>query len=152
MTFSNPVADTTGPNVLNPPRRTIPVDLGGNGYTLGSQKSANSVPVVVASDQSVVPVNAPLPVIVQKAKAVSTGSVASVAAAFAASNVLGNSIVVVCGAGNNGTLTVADTNSNTYISAVSVANSTTFEAQIFYAVNIGSGVNTVTVTNGGATA
>lgn len=95
---------------------------------------------------------ATLPVIVQKANATATGSVTTLAKAFTNNVAAGNSIVVVCGAGNNGTLTVTDSLSNTYTSAVVQANSTTFEAQIFYAVGIVGGANTVTVTNGGSAA
>ena len=95
----------------------------------------------------------PIPAIVQKAKAVTSASGTTIAATFASNPTSGNSIIVVAGAGNNGTLTVADTLSNTYTSAISKANSTTFEAAIFYAVNItGNAANTVTVTNGGAAA
>lgn len=94
----------------------------------------------------------PMPFIVQKAGAVSTGSVASLAAVFGSANIAGNTIVVVCAAGSNGTLTVTDTAGNTYISAITGANSTTFETQIFYSVGpvSGGGIaanasNTVTV-------
>lgn len=91
-----------------------------------------------------------VPNIVQKASANVGGSVASLAKAFASANVAGNSIIVVCGAGNNGTLTVTDSNSNTYTKAVLQANSTTFEAAIYYAVNIVGGGNTITVADGTA--
>lgn len=93
-----------------------------------------------------------LPAIVQKAAAASTGSVASLAKAFANNNVAGNSIIVVCGVGNNTAPTVADSAGNTYTQAAISAYSTTFETAIFYAVGIASGANTVTVTNAGATA
>lgn len=96
------------------------------------------------------PVN--LPVIVQKAKNVTAADSTTVAKAFASNVTAGNTIVVQCGAGNNGTLTVTDTLGNTYTSAVVKANSTTFEAQIFYSPGIVGGANTVTVTNGGAAA
>ncbi len=49
-------------------------------------------------------------------------------------------------------MTVADSLGNTYTSAVAAPNSTTFAAQIFYAVNILAGANTVTVTNAGTAA
>lgn len=88
---------------------------------------------------------ATLPAIAQKAAGASTGSVASLAQAFASNNVAGNSIVVMCGAGSNGTLSVTDSLGNTYKSAVPGNNSTTFESQIFYATNILGGANTVTV-------
>lgn len=96
------------------------------------------------------PVN--VPVILQKASNVSTGSVATLAKAFASNNVAGNTIIVVCGCGNGTAMTVADSAGNTYTQAVTKANSTTFESAIFYAVNIVAGVNTVTVTNAGSTA
>jgi hypothetical protein len=89
------------------------------------------------------PVNTP--VIVQKAKAVSTGSVASIAAAFTNNNVAGNSIVVLTGAGDNGALTVTDSAGNTYKKAILQANSTTFQAAIYYSTGIVAGANTVTV-------
>ena len=94
-----------------------------------------------------------IPKIVQKAKAVTSASGTTIAATFAANVTTGNSIIVVAGAGNNGTLTATDTLSNTYTSAIAKANSTTFGAAILYAVNIaGNAANTVTVTNGGASA
>lgn len=92
------------------------------------------------------------PAIVQKTNAVSTGSVASLAKTFASNNVAGNSIVVVAGCGNGTAMTVADSLGNTYTSAIAAPNSTTFAAQIFYAVNIAGGANTVTVTNAGTAA
>src|SRR6202043_2277854 len=90
--------------------------------------------------------------IVQKTSAVSTGSVASLAKAFASNNTAGNSIVVVAGCGNGTAMTVADSAGNTYTQAVNAPNSTTFEAAIFYAVGIVAGANTVTVTNAGTAA
>lgn len=121
-------------------------------------KAANTPPTLLdqAEVSALSPNNTGLPVnvpaILQKANAVSTGSVASLAAAFASKNVAGNSIVVVAGCGNGTAMTVADTLGNTYTSAVQGANSTTFEAQIFYAVNVLAGTNTVTVTNAGSAA
>lgn len=96
------------------------------------------------------PVN--VPVILQKANAVSTGSVATLAKAFTNNNVAGNTIVVVAGCGNGTAMTVADSAGNTYTQAVTAPNSTTFEAAIFYAVNIVAGANTVTATNAGSAA
>ena len=87
-----------------------------------------------------------LPAIVQKAHSVSTSGVAALTCAFASNNTAGNSIVVVCGVGDGTAATVTDSNSNTYTKAVNAANSTTFSAQIFYAVNVIGGANTVTVT------
>ncbi len=118
-----------------------------------------------------VKVSSGTPSIVQKAGGKSTGSVATLAQAFAGNNLAGNSIVVVAGCGNGTAMTVADSLGNTYTSAVAApnsttfaaqifyavnilagANSTTFAAQIFYAVNILAGANTVTVTNAGTAA
>lgn len=145
-TYTNPIADTST-EVLRIPIPVILSDLAGNGYT----QSGGGIPVTSTGGISLVnsantAIPAAQPIIVQKAKAVSTGSVASLTCAFTSNNTAGNSIVVSCAAGNNGTITITDTNSNTYTSAVSVANSTTFEAQIFYAVGIVAGVNTITVT------
>lgn len=92
------------------------------------------------------------PAIVQKTGVASTGSVATLAKAFASNNVVGNSIVVVCGCGNGTAMTVADSAGNTYTQAVTAPNSTTFESAIFYAINIVAGANTVTVTNAGTAA
>jgi hypothetical protein len=92
------------------------------------------------------------PLIIQKANNASTGSVATLAKAFASNNLVGNTIVVVAGCGNGTAMTVADSLGNTYTQAITKANSTTFESAIFYAVNIIGGANTVTVTNAGTTA
>lgn len=128
------------------PTQTVNVKAANTSPTLADQAQ------VVALSPNVTGLPVVVPTIVQKAAQASTGSVASLAKAFTNNNIAGNSIVVVCGAGNNGTLTVTDTLGNTYTSAIVQANSTTFEAQIFYAVGILGGANTVTVTNGGATA
>src|SRR5579884_603569 len=121
--------------------------------------SSNSVPyaaTIVGLAPNNTGVNTGLPVntpaIVQKASAASTGSVASLAKAFANNNVAGNSIVVVAGCGNGTAMTVADSAGNTYTQAINAPNSTTFEAAIFYAVNIVAGANTITVTNAGTAA
>src|SRR6266581_4325965 len=58
-----------------------------------------------------------MPSIMQKAAAVSTGSVATLAKAFANNVTAGNSIVVVAACGNGTAMTVADSLSNTYVSA-----------------------------------
>ena len=127
-------------------------------------KAANTSPTLADGSEVVafspnntgLPVN--VPTIVQTAGSVSTGNVASLAQAFPNNNAAGNSIVVVCANGNNGTLSVADTAGNTYQSAIVKANSTTFEAQIFFSVGpatgggIVAGANTVTVTNAGTAA
>lgn len=121
-------------------------------------KAANISPTLadVSMVTALSPANTGLPVnvptIVQKAVAKSTGSVASLAPAFTTANVAGNTIVVVCGIGNGTDPTIADTNTNTYVKAVTGANSTTFEASIWYASGIAAGANTVTVTNAGTAA
>lgn len=113
--------------------------------------AAGAAPTLVQDAEVVVlgPGNTGLPVvvptIVQKAHAVSTGSVASIAAAFLNNNVAGNSIVVLVAAGDNGALTVTDTGLNTYKKAILQANSTTFQAAIYYATGVVAGANTVTV-------
>lgn len=131
---------------------------------LGSSKASGTSPTT--ADQSTVVTLSPnitglpvlAPVIVQQAQGVSSADTTTIAKAFASNNTDGNTIVVVCGAGNNGTLTVTDTLGNTYQSAVVQANSTTFESQIFYSVGSAAGggilpgANTVTVTNGGSAA
>ncbi len=121
------------------------ITTGASGKVYGPAKVA-----LKPSDNTGIPVN--IPTIVQKTGGVSTGSVASLAKAFTSNNVAGNSIVVVCANGNNGTLSAADSAGNTYTSAIVKANSTTFEAQIFFAVNVVAGANTVTVTNAGTAA
>lgn len=147
--LGTPSVDTTqGANN----QQSAPQVIAGANKAAFVDKAANTPPALadVAMVQAISPNNTGLPVnvpvIVQKANAVSTGSVTTLAAAFANAVKAGNSIVVVCGAGNNGTITVTDSLSNTYTSAVVQANSTTFEAQIFYAVNITGGADTVTMT------
>lgn len=131
---------------------------------LGNSKAANTPPsdadlatvVGLSPNNTGLPVN--VPAIVQQASGVSSADTTTIAKAFANPNAVGNSIVVVCGAGNNGTLSVTDTLGNTYNSTPAAPNSTTFESQIFYSVGpatgggIAAGANTVTVTNGGAAA
>jgi hypothetical protein len=122
---------------------TLGTDSQGTNYAATVVTTASGSVTALSATNTGLPVN--LPTIVQKANAVSTGSVASLAKAFTNANTAGNSIVVVCGVGNNSTITVTDSNSNTYTQAVSVANSTTFESAIFFATNIAGGANTVTV-------
>ena len=121
-------------------------------------KAANTSPtladgaeaVALSPNNSGLPVN--IPAQVQKANGKSTGSVATLAVAFANNNAAGNTIVVQAGCGNGTAMTVADSAGNTYQSAIAAPNSTTFGVQIFYAVNILAGANTVTVTNAGTAA
>jgi hypothetical protein len=89
--------------------------------------------------------SAPVPLPIQGANAVSTGSVANIQPAFSSNNTAGNSIVVSCGIGNGTTATVTDSNSNVYALAINEPSSTAFSSQIFLAVNIKAGANTVTI-------
>lgn len=90
--------------------------------------------------------------VVQKTSNTSSGSVASLAKAFASNNIAGNTIVIVCGVGNGTTPTISDTGTNSYTRAVGVANGSAFNVNIFFATNVVAGANTVTVNNGGTTA
>jgi len=123
-----------------------------------SGKPANTSPTTADGYQvlAVSPNNSGLPVnlsgIVQKASNSSSGSVASLAKAFASSNTPGNSIVVVCGVGNGTAPTISDTLGNTYKQAAQVANGTAFNVAVFVASEIAAGANTVTVSNGGTAA
>src|SRR5262249_36785379 len=107
-----------------------------------STKAANTSPTL--ADQPLVAALAPhnsgfpvnIPAIVHNRVAKRTATVASTAPAFAKNSLAGNSIIVVVANGNNGALSVADPLGNTYTFPVSVANSTTFEVQIFFAVGI----------------
>jgi hypothetical protein len=71
--------------------------------------------------------------------------VANIQPAFATNNAAGNSIIVSCGVGNNVTATVTDSQSNVYALAVNEPSGTAFSSQIFIAVNIKAGANTVTI-------
>jgi hypothetical protein len=128
------------------PTQTAAVNIANTSPTLTN----TSLVAALSPNNTGLPVNTPT--IVQKAAAVSTGSVATLAKAFTNNNVAGNSIVVVAGCGNGTAMTVADSAGNTYTQAVTAPNSTTFEAAIFYAVGIAAGANTVTVTNAGTAA
>ncbi len=112
--------------------------------------SDKALVTAISPNNSGLPVN--IPVIVQKTNAASSGSVASLALAFAGNTIAGNSIVVVCAVGNGTAPTITDSASNTYTQAAQIANSTTLNVAVFYAVNIAAGANTVTVNNGGTTA
>lgn len=139
-------------NGWDPVNNQFVVEQAAAGVAATGQPFSYSPKVVTIAGNTGLPAN--LPVIAQKAGGKSTGSVATLAQAFAANNVAGNSIVVVCAVGNNTAPTVADSAGNTYTQAAVGARSTTFESAIFYAVGVlGLGsINTVTVTNAGATA
>lgn len=114
--------------------------------------AANTQPTLALDSELVAlsPNNTGLPVnlgnIVQKAHAVSSGSVASLTCAFTNPVAAGNTLIVSCGTGNNGSITVTDTLSNTWNQAKKQANSTTFEGGIFYATPTTAGADTITVT------
>lgn len=98
------------------------------------------------------------PLIVQSTNNKSSGSVASLAKAFANNNIAGNTIIVCCGVGNGTAPTISDTLGNTYTQIAQVANGTAFNVAIFIGTGsaqgtgIAAGANTVTVNNGGSTA
>jgi hypothetical protein len=95
---------------------------------------------------------AAVPAIVQKNSGVSSGSVASIAVAFGSNTKKGNTLVVVCAQGNNGSTPVpviTDTLGLTWNQAV-LLNNSGFVIAIFYAVNNPGGADTITVTRGAA--
>jgi hypothetical protein len=126
--------------------RTVTVKAASTAAAAGD----TAVVAALSPNNTGLPVN--LPSLLQKTSNISTGSVASLAKAFASNNTQGNSIVVVCGVGNGTAPTISDSNGNTYKQAAQVANGTALNVGIFVAVNIASGANTVTVNNGGTTA
>jgi len=74
------------------------------------------------------------------------GTTTSSSLAFTTSNRAGNFIAVVLRVfGTGQTLTVADTRGNTYRQAAQFNGGTDHAGAIYYAENIGSGANTVTV-------
>lgn len=112
--------------------------------TLASDGTKYAAGVVrLSPNNSALPVN--LPAIAQKNKAVSSGGVASQTCAFASNNTAGNTLVVVCGVGNTGTIAVTDSLSNTY-TKVTTATQGSVQAGIFFVSNCAGGANTVTVT------
>src|SRR5580765_6538999 len=90
------------------------------------------------------------PLITQKAHAITGSGSKAITCPFTSNNIAGNSVIVAIGLGeveaSNITLTITDTNNNTYIQAVKASQSTTLEASIFYAVGIVGGANTITAT------
>lgn len=84
----------------------------------------------------------------------SSGSVASINAAYGSNTIKGNTLVVVYANGNNNNAAspISDTLSLTWFKAIQVANSTAFETEIWYAPNTVGGADTVTVTPGGSNA
>lgn len=149
---------TVGANTVERQRVVIADPTTAAGLT--SVKGANTSPTLADGAQVTVlsPNNTGLavniPVIVQKTANASSGSVASLSKAFTSNNAQGNTIIIVFGNGNNNAAAtpVADTAGNTYFQVVLTPNSTAFQTGIYYAVNIASGANTVTVTPGGTNA
>ena len=74
------------------------------------------------------------------------GTAASSSLAFSANNSAGNFIAVLIRAGGSGSgLTVTDTRANVYRQATRFTRGTDHVGAIYYAENVGSGANTVTV-------
>lgn len=107
----------------------------------------NSLVASISPNNSGLPVN--VPVKVQTSATSSTGNVASLLLAFGSNNVAGNSIVAVCGVGVSNVPTMADSAGNTYRKIVSQSLPAP-RVDIFLAVNVAAGANTVTCTNTGA--
>ena len=81
------------------------------------------------------------------AQEITSGTTNSVA--FTSPTTSGNLIVVYVAWGNTGSVTLSDTQGNTYLSAQAVTTwgtSTAWRAQVLYAKNIAGGANTVTAT------
>src|SRR5580765_4092028 len=109
------------------------------------------------SNQSTSPVMSFLrPLITQKAHAITGSGSKAITCPFTSNNIAGNSIIIAIGIGeveaSNITLTITDTNNNTYIQAIKASQGTTLEASIFYAVGIAGGANTITATIAGSSA
>ena len=111
--------------------------------------------MAISPNNSGLPVN--LPAIVQSTHAVTGAGGKTLNIAFGSNNLKGNSIVVLLGmgeveigGGSPITLTVTDSQSNTYTEAIKASQSTTLEAAIFYATGIPAGANTVTITIAGS--
>lgn len=85
----------------------------------------------------------------------SSGSVASINAAYGSNVTKGNTLIVVFANGNNNNAAapITDTLSLTWFKAIQVANGSAFETEIWYAPVTGNGgADTVTVTPGGSNA
>jgi hypothetical protein len=142
------------PSIVSPGNGLV-VQQAGPTVVTDPVSNLSYAPGVTSLSQSInngLPLTQPSPI--QKAKAASTGNVASLGATFASNNAANNTIVVQIGNGNNGTLSVTDSAGNTYQKAISQANSTTFEAAIWFATPTVATTtpNTVTVANAGSAA
>lgn len=122
---------------------TVATDTQGTNYAATVVQTVSGSTTVLGAGNTGLPVN--IPTIVQKNKAVSSGGVASQTCAFTSNNAAGNTLVVVCGVGNTGTITVSDSLSNTY-TKVTTATQGSVQAGMFFVTNCAAGANTVTVT------
>lgn len=172
-TFDNIVASfltgASGPNINELPVKLLAVSNSGTQVTLPvsvvviGDTGRNNVRISDTDHPWLSPsvdanggmrVSGGFPNIIQKKSAVSSGSVASLAATFDAPNLDGNSIVVCVTVGNATAPTVTDSIGNSpYKNTINVANSTVVNASIFMVPNVFPGSrNTITVANGGSTA
>lgn len=133
---SMPVMAQLGPGNITPPigTATIPPTYS----TAGASQSNYALDVTLSPNSS-------LPFIVQKVTTTGTGSQASLQSA-AFTGTAGNSLIVICGVGNNGAITVTDTLGHVYTQDVNSANGATFSTATFRVNNIKGGSNQVTVT------
>lgn len=118
-------------------------DTPGTNYGVQLVTTTSASQTALSPSNTGLPVN--IPVIVQKNKAVSSGGVASQTCAFTNNNTAGNTLVVVCGVGNTGTIAVTDSLSNTYTKVTTVTQGSV-QSGIFFVTNCAGGANTVTVT------
>lgn len=86
------------------------------------------------------------PAIIQSGHSVSGSAGTTLTFAFGSSTAKNNSLVCAAGSGSSGSLSMTDTQSNTFTRAVTVSQSTTQQAAVFYAVNTAGGADTVTLT------
>ena len=93
------------------------------------------------------------PLIVQQGSAVTGSAGKALTYTFANNNIAGNSIIVTMGMGEveaaGITLTVTDSQGNSYSQSTKASQSTTLEAAIFLATSIKAGANVVTITIAG---
>jgi hypothetical protein len=159
--FLNPSYDTRG-NITTVIAAEGPMLF--NGSTFDRQRSAQ-LPGQLAQQTTAAPVgqpgiavteviSGPAGTVVQIKSAVSTGSVASLAAtAFALGPSKSNSIIVVVAVGNGTAPSVADNQAGVYkLAASQLGPSSAFGVYVFYGVFGSNVTGTITATNNGATA
>jgi hypothetical protein len=159
--FLNPSYDTRG-NITTVIAAEGPMLF--NGATWDRQRSAQ-LPGQLAQQTTAAPVgqpgiavteviSGPAGTVVQIKSAVSTGSVASLAApAFAFAPSKSNSIIVVVAVGNGTAPSVADNQAGVYkLAASQLGPSSAFGVYVFYGVFGSNVTGTITATNNGATA